>query len=289
MAKRKRPNSFYAILSLTLIQFLFGLFALFLITGQGLTKQLKEQVKLIIEIKPDAGEHDVPQLRAWLARKEFIIPESIEFTDKEQALQSLRDELGSDNQKTLDALGLMNPLYDMLSFSVQAEYLTETLLQDLQQEIILLDGVYDVYYQQSLVEVISMNIQRIAMLGFALTLFALILTISLITSTVRLSMFANRFLIKNMQMVGATWSFIRRPYMQRAASQSFISTLLAFALLGGLLYWVSENLGFSLHFIPLYYLAGGALAIFLFGLIITLIATRLSVNRYLRLKLDDLY
>lgn len=289
MAKRKRPNTFYAVLSLTLIQFLFGLFALTIIAGQGLTRQLKEQVKLIIEIKPDANEHDIPQLRAWLARKDYVIPESIEFTDKEQALQSLREELGSDNQKTLDALGLVNPLYDMISFSVQAEYLTEELLQELQSEILLLDGVYDVYYQQSLVEVISMNIRRFAMLGLALTFFALILTISLITSTVRLSMYANRFLIKNMQMVGATWSFIRRPYVQRAVRQSFLSTIFAFALLGGLIYWVRENLGFNLDFIRVEMLVAGAVVIFLFGLIITLIATRISVNRYLRLKLDDLY
>ncbi len=289
MARRKRSGYLYTFISLTLIQFLFGIFAVFLIAGQALTNQLKEQVRLIVEIKPGTTENEIHELRGWLARKEFVLAESISFTDKEQALQMLRDDLGSESREAMDALGLINPLYDILTFSVQADYVQDEFMQQLQLEIREHESVYDVYFQQSLVEVISLNIQRIGIIGIGLALLVLMLTISMITSTVRLSMYANRFLIKNMQMVGAPWSFIRRPYMRKAMAQSLMSSVFALALIVLVLYWINENVGFVFDFLPLHFLAAGALAIVLTGLLITLLATRLSVQKYLRLKLDDLY
>lgn len=281
-----RPNQLYVIISLALVLFLLGLVGLWTFQAGYLTKQLQENLDIVVELEAEHTTAQREALVASLRTADFHKPGTEPtYIPKQQALE----DMGEDLQRDLEELGLNNPLLDVVTFNVSAEDLQADRMKAIAEEVQAKPGVAGVYYQENFVDRIAANARRLGyvLLGLA-ALFALVAGL-LIHNTVRLSLYANRFTIKTQELVGASWGFISKPYLRRSVGQGIISGLLAIGAVVGLQYWLNSLLPELQLFaapLPLLLLYGGIL---LLGVIINFISHYVVVRRYLRLRLDDLY
>jgi cell division transport system permease protein len=281
-----RPNQLYVIISLALVLFLLGLVGLWTFQASYLTKQLQENLDIIVELEEGHTEAQRTDLITGISTASYHKPGSQpEFVSKEAALEAMGDDL----QRDLTDLGLNNPLLDVVTFNVPVAYLQSDSLAAIATQIQAKPGVASVFYQENFVDRIADNARRMGyiLLGLA-GLFALVAGL-LIHNTVRLSLYANRFTIKTQELVGASWGFISRPYLWRAIGQGILAGLLAIGGVVGLQFWlqtVLPELNLFAEPLPLVYLYGGIL---LLGLLINFVSHYVVVRRYLRLRLDDLY
>ncbi|MDX1667588.1 MAG: permease-like cell division protein FtsX, partial [Saprospiraceae bacterium] len=265
--------------------FVLGLFGLIILHGQRLVDVLKERVSLIVEIEDESSRSQIDSLIELIASAPYLKKGSLRYISKEEAAETMREEFGTDTLQ----LDLPNPYYDVLSLNVEAEYMREDSLESIRRSLRSREIVSDVYYQENLMDTIAANMQKLAYITLGIGVFLLVIVLILIHNTVRLALYANRFIIKNMELVGASWGFISRPYLQRAVLHGFISGLLAVAALGAFLWWVQTQIPAlkelqDLNTIALFF---GGLVIF--GILINFLSTYYVVNKYLRMRVDDLY
>ena len=284
-AQRSKPNYFYTIISVAMVLFLLGFFGVLFMQAQQLTNILKERVTILVELQQETTTSAVESLLAELEQATFIKPTSIDFITKEEALNSLQDDFGED----FINLDLPNPLYDVVSFNAKSDYISSEQLAQIRQQLITNTSVKDVYYQESLVHQIVDNIRKSSWLFLTLSALFLIIAITLIHNTIRLALYANRFLIKNMELVGATWGFISRPYIRKSIYHGFLSAFIAILFLICLLlltqYYIPELQNYW-HGPYLMFLFMGLI---LLGMCINGISAYFVVNKYLNMQLDDLY
>ena len=287
MANRSgsKPNYLYSIISVTLVLLLLGLFGLLVLQGQEMVKKMKEEVEIIVELKEETTEVELEALKSFLTKSNFYKQESAHFISKEEGAQMMQKEFGDAFLK----LDMANPLYDVLVFNMNADYVTAEGMGEIEGRIKGFGQVSDVYYQESVTDAIATNLKKISYGVLLAGLFFVIVAIALILNTIRLALYANRFLIKNMELVGASWGFISRPFLKRSFWHGLICGLLAIGVLCLLIYAVfgnSPDLQSQL-FLP------GILALFaallLIGILITVLSTYYVVNKYLRMRVDDLY
>lgn len=281
-----QPNYLYSILSVALVLLLLGFFGLLLLHTQGLLTYFKEQVNIIIELEEGINEEEVVEIQTKLENSNFVKPNSANYISKDNAIDILREDFGEDFME----ISMNNPFYDVITFNAQASYVDQENLKKIRTKI--MDNhlkVSDVYYQETLVDVIVDNIKKVSWIALFIGLFFILVAIVLIHNTIRLAIYANRFLIKNMELVGASWEFISRPYMIRSIKNGFISAIIAISILLLLLAWVNsgmpelaamQNTG---NYILLF-----TLLLFL-GVLITGLSTYYVVHKYLKMRLDDLY
>ncbi|MCB0643764.1 MAG: permease-like cell division protein FtsX, partial [Phaeodactylibacter sp.] len=273
------------ILSVALVLFLLGFFGLVILQATNLVSYFKENINLMVEVKDGALVGSLDSLEQVIAQAAYTKPGSLQFISKEEALDMLRADFGEEFLK----LDLPNPLYDVIVFNVRASYMNPDNLKAIREEIRSSPIVSDVYYQESFVGALVQNIQRIGWLALGLGVFFTFVAFVLIHNTIRLALYSNRFLIKNMQLVGASWGFISRPFLLLSLRNGIYSALIAIALLLGLYYLAQQDipelrdiqdwLGMGLLFAGL----------LLFGILITLSSTYYVVNKYLKMRVDDLY
>lgn len=281
-----RPNQLYVIISLALVLFLLGLVGVWTFQAGYLTKQLQENLDIVVELEAGHTTAEREQLVAYLRAADYHkAGTEPEYISKATALA----EMGEDLRRDLDDLGLNNPLLDVITFNVPIEELGQERLAEIAAEVQARPGVAGVFYQDNFVDRIAGNARRMTwiLLGMA-ALFALVAGL-LIHNTVRLSLYANRFTIKTQELVGASWSFISRPYLYRSVVQGLVSGLLAVAAVAGLQYWINDLLPELQLFsqpVPLLLLYGGIVGL---GVAINFVSHYVVVRRYLRLRLDDLY
>lgn len=281
-----RPNQVYVVVSLALVLFLLGLVGLWTFQADYLTRQLQENLDIVVELEARHTTAEREQLIAHLRTADYHkAGTEPAYIPKARALA----EMGDDLRRDLDELGLNNPLLDVVTFNVPLEELAEDRLAGIAAEVQTLPGVASVFYQDNFVDRIAGNARRMTriLLGTA-ALFALVAGL-LIHNTVRLSLYANRFTIKTQELVGASWRFISRPYLYRSVVQGLLSGLLAVAAVAGLQYWVNDLLPELQLFsqpLSLLLLYGGLVGL---GVAINFVSHYVVVRRYLRLRLDDLY
>ncbi|MCB0564065.1 MAG: hypothetical protein KDD01_06780, partial [Phaeodactylibacter sp.] len=179
--------------------------------------------------------------------------------------------------------------YDVITFNVKAAYLDSDSLKAIRQNLVEQAGVIDVYYQEGLVNEIAENIRSVSLIAIVVLIFFIFISVALIHNTVRLALYANRFLIKNMELVGASWEFISHPYIRRGAWHGVFSGLLASAGLLLLFLWIQNDIpglrslvdwaGIGMLFVLLMAL----------GMAINTLSTYYVVRKYLKMRLDDLY
>lgn len=282
---RQRPNYFYTIISVAAVLFLLGFFGLILLQSQRLTTVLKEQIDIIVELTTGSEEADRIALERRLKNSSFILPNSVEFTSKEDALELMSDELGED----ILALDLPNPLYDVFTFNVKSSYIAPDSLAQIRQLLSSEEIVNDVYYQESLVDQLARNVKRIGWILLGVALLFVLLALTVIHNTIRLALYSNRFLIKTQELVGATWEFISRPYLRKALWHGFLSALLAIGLLVLLQFWFQQQipeikeLQHPVAFVALF------VGLLILGMFVNWLSTYVVVRKYLRLREDDLY
>jgi len=284
-SKRAKPNYFYSIVSMALVLFLLGFFGLVLLQTQQLVEIFKERVNVLIEIEPGTDSSTITTLLNDLKMVEYTKKESIDYTSKEAAIKSLQEDFGEEFM----ALDLPNPLYDVVTFNVNAKFMKSDLLSQIKKNFKARDYVNDVYYQEGLVNMIAKNVKKLGWFALGFSGLFLIVAITLIHNTIRLALYANRFLIKNMELVGASWGFISRPYIQKSVWHGILSALLAIAALVLVLLLAQREIEElqALENLPNSLLLFGGLL--LLGILISGISTWFVINKYLKMRLDDLY
>ena len=282
---RTKPNYFYAIISVALVLFLLGFFVLVVLQGQQVIKLSKEKVEIIVELKEDTAKDVREDLSARLAKTQYVKENSIKFISKEEGAELMRKEFGEE----FILLDMPNPLYDVLTFNVRSQYMQPDSLSRIREVVRELNAVSDVFYQESIADEIINNIQKLSLIALGLGLFLLFVAFVLIHNTIRLALYANRFIIKNMELVGASWEFISRPYIFKSMWHGLISGIIAVAGLALVVFGMQTllpELGQLNNFFAFALLGIGLVIL---GILISCISTWFVVNKYLKMRVDDLY
>lgn len=267
--------------------FLLGFFGLVILQAQSLVRLFKEKVSIFVELKNESGVKEVERLRVQLKLQDYTKSGSVQYVTKAEAAEIMMKE--EEFGETFLSLDLPNPFYDVLLFNVKAEYLAPDSLSQIRTTLMENEIINDVYYQENLVDNIEQNIRRIGWTALGIGVFFLIVAITLIHNTIRLAMYANRFVIKNMQLVGASWGFISRPYIYRSIINGLGSAVLAIIGLILLLFLAQQDtpelkdLHHTFDIVMLF------LALAILGVSITTLSTYYTVNKYLKMRIDDLY
>lgn len=283
-AGNKRPNYGYSIISVALVLFALGFFALTLFNAQLIVRELKEKVNLIVELQSGSDEEARRILRDVEAQP-FVREGSAEYISKEQAAELMREDFGEDFLK----LDLPNPLYDVITFNVRANYMDPDSLGQIRTALIEREGITDVYYQENLVNDIADNIRSIGLAAMVILFLFIGIAVALIHNTVRLALYANRFLIKNMELVGASWGFISQPFLRRAMIHGLLSGLLACLALLLFYLWLQSGLPGLRDMQDWVGMGTLFLLLLSLGVAINVLSTYYAVRKYLRMRVDDLY
>jgi cell division transport system permease protein len=283
-AKRSKPSYFMAILGVTIVLFFVGVFGWLLLNASRYTDELKEDIKIQVYLRRSAAQADVDTLMNYIKSRPYT--QTVEYIDKEAAKQQWMKNGETDFTELLDE----NPLPASIDFNLKNAYVQKDTIAaikaDMEQRQLVVESVK---YPAFVVEKMGSSV-RVGLIVFAsLAALFCILSIILIDNTIRLAMYSNRFLIKTMQMVGATRGFIAKPLNMRAILNGAIAALVAISLIYGLML-LSE------YFLPyLRDLRDNGKVFILFGFLIvlgisiTLFSTYRSVVKYLKMKLDELY
>ncbi|MEQ6119541.1 permease-like cell division protein FtsX [Reichenbachiella sp. MALMAid0571] len=290
--KKKKLGSYpfvSVIFSITLALFVIGLFGLLVILTDKLTQNIQENVEMQVFLNKDLSNNEVTKISKTLSSKDYVyvkneIPQVTTITKQEAAKQFI-EETGEDFVSFLGD----NPLRDVVVLKIKPEFHLSENLAEIKKEIATIRGVYEVTYIENLVNSINENLAKISvvLIGFSLILFLVVAI--LINNTIKLALFSQRFLIRSMQLVGATSTFIQKPFLIRASLYGFISGVLAVAILGVLLYFANtkiEGLSELQSNDKLLILTG---IILVLGTVVGFISTFAAIKKYLKLSLDELY
>ena len=282
--KRRLISSYFSVvLSISLVLFLLGLLGLFLIHSNQLSRYFKEQIPLSIYLKDSAKEVEINQLKQSLEMADYT--KSATYVSKEEAAEQHMETIGEDY---LEFLGY-NPLQNSIDVELLAEFVTSEQLKDIADEIRLKDFVAEVEYDELLVELFDKNIKVISFWVLVFSGVFLIIAVLLINNSIRLSVYAKRFTIKTMQMVGATKHFIRRPFIWKNIRLGFIGSIIAMSGVSGVVY-ILDNTWPQLELLSDKLLLGGLLLfIVLMGIFIAWLSTFFATQRFLNLQTDELY
>ena len=286
-SSKRRVAGSYAIslMSITLVLFLLGVFVLFVIHARKLSNHVKENLGFEIVMNSDVKEANILRLQKELDAMAAV--KSTEYITKDEAITRLSEDLGEDFLQWLgnDA----NPLLPSIDVRFHADYANNDSIALLEAYLLENTDVKEVYYQKSLVDLINNNVNRIATVLIIVSAVLLVIAIALIRNTIRLSIYAKRFLVRSMQLVGATESFIRRPFLRSGVSQGFFGGLLADLFLFLILYGVSKRVpDLTLLQEPIV-LAAVGIGIVVLGVILAWLSTRAALDKFLKANLDKLY
>lgn len=281
----KKTKTIYisTIFSITLVLLTLGILGLILVHAKNLSNYVKENIVLNIIVDEGAKEADVLQFQKELNANPAV--KQTLYVNKELAAKNLTQDLGED---FVNFLGY-NPLLSTVDVYMKADYANNKSIDSLKASITKNPVVKEVIYQSSLIDMVNKNINIIGIIILGFGAILLIISIALINNTIRLAIYSQRFLIKSMQLVGATKGFIRKPFILVAMLHGLIASIIAVILLLGILYYAQKE--FPEIIIMGNYTEFGILLLFLAGLgiFITAISTTFAVGKYLRLKIYDLY
>jgi cell division transport system permease protein len=280
--KRKKASYLSPILSITLVLFVTGLFGLLIFYADGLKSFLRENVQVSIIFKEDVRDADVMRLQKWLENDKAIKQSA--YVDKEQALQIMKDELGEDSKEILG----FNPFPASLDLYFYSEHANSDSISKFTEKIKSFSIVKEINYQKAILDNINKYVRIGALILLILLFVFLFIAIVLINNTIRLTIYSRRFLIKSMQLVGATQAFIQWPFIKKALLMGVLGGVFANFLIFIFLFALNYKFGFVFYDVLDILVFTGVLII-LFGIIITVISSYYSMKKYLRTKLDDLY
>jgi cell division transport system permease protein len=282
--RRGKPSYIYSIIGVSLVLFLMGIMGWIFLNASQVSNALKEDVRISAYLRTQ-NKDTIAQIQNYIASQPYA--KDVQYINKESAKQIWNKENNEDWSKILD----YNPLPESIDFYAKADYVNTDSLVKISADVMGLYGnqITDLQYQQALVSTLN---EKAKIFGLAFLIASALLCVIVIFSidnTIRLAMFSNRFLIKTMQMVGATRNFIARPMDLRALLNGLISAIIAGALMFGLIQWLESIVpelkairDIRLNLI----LFGGMILV---GMSISIFSTHRSVIKYLRMKLDDLY
>lgn len=290
--KQKKLGSYpfvSVVLSITLALFSVGVFGVLVIYSGELARLVKENVRIQVYLKNQLEEKDVKAIEKQLASTNFILKDPSKnpllFVSKEEAAKQFIKDTGEDFQKFLGE----NPLRDAYLVTIDPAFHDKKALNEIKAKVEKINGVFQVYYVESLVESINKNIAKIGLVLLGLASLLLLVVVLLINNTLRLALFSQRFLIRSMQLVGATRTFIQGPFLWRALMHGAIAGVIASGLLWALIQFGHrkiEELQLVQNQERILILLASLLAL---GIFVAVISTWRAVQKYLKLSLDELY
>jgi cell division transport system permease protein len=281
--RRLAGSSITTVVSLSLVLFMLGLLGIIILNTRQLSDNIKENIGFQIILNENVKEADVAKLQKTLDVSSYV--KSTEFITKEEAAKRLQEDLGED---FISFLGF-NPLLASINVHLKAEYANADSVSWIEKEIIDTHLAKEVIYQKSLINIINEKVQKISLFILIFTSLLMVIALALINNTIRLSIYSKRFIIKTMQLVGATQRFIRRPFLITGIKHGIYGAIIAILMLVGFLYVVQKQLPEMAE------LQNERMLLFLFGLVIIMgiiiswISTWLAVRKYLRLRSDELH
>ncbi|MCR5818889.1 MAG: permease-like cell division protein FtsX [Prevotella sp.] len=271
-------------ISTTMVLTLLGLVVLTVFTTRNLSNYVRENLTVTVMLGDSVTAKESVSFAKDLGKKPYA--KKVVYISKEQALKEQTEAMGSDPSEFLG----VNPFVATIELNVNADYANSDSLRRISKQLKRNKRIVtDVAYQEDLTESVNNNLQKASVILLALAVLLIIVSYSLISNSVRLDIYSRRFSIHTMKLVGASWGFIRRPFLSRAIGIGLVASLLACGVLGGVLYALYRYQPGVEQVIGVYEMSVTAAAVFASGLVIMLFCTFLSVNKFLRMKAGELY
>ena len=282
--KRRLISSYFSVvISIALVLFLLGLLGLLVLNTKKVADYFKETISVGIYFKDNAKDVEMKQLEKSLALADYT--KSIAFLSKDEAAETFSEDLG---ENFVEYLG-ENPLQNSIDLHLNADFVSADKVEEIATEIGAKDFVDEVTYDKPLISLLNDNIKKISLWVLVISAIFTLIAVLLINSSIRLSVYAKRFTIKTMQMVGATKKFIRRPFVWKSVRLGMLGSLVALLGMGAVLYYSNKTFPeLELLQEPIW-LAVLFVGVFLIGILITWISTFFATQRFLNLKTDELY
>ena len=269
--------------STTLVLLLLGAMCALLLSARSLSDHIRKNMTMSVVVSNKLSEQEVLKFKSQLDKRPSVA--SSKYISSAQILEEQKVELGTDPAEFLG----YNPYEPSIDLTLKSDYARPDSMAMLEKELLKDKRVTQVVYQRDIIEAVNDNIRKIAVV---LLVFMAVLTLiswSLIGNAVRLSIYSKRFLLHTMKLVGATWGFIRRPFIMHNLYVGLLSGILADALLGAIFYFVLQEEPAMITILPPQSLLVISLAVVLFGILMTVSCAYMSVTRFLRMRGDDLY
>ncbi len=284
---RRKINTSYitSVISIALVLFTLGVLGFFVINARSISKYIRENIGFEIIMEQNTREADILHLQKMLDTKPYV--KSTEYITKEEAAHRLSEALGEDFTDFFKDED--NPLLPSIDVRFNADWANNDSLAKIQTFVLSNKGVKDVYYQKSLIHLINRNLRKISLILLGFSVLLLIIAVALINNTIRLSIYSRRFIIRTMQLVGATRSFIQKPFILKGIVQGITSAVIALVLLTAIIAALWNNLP------ELKPLSGPEMLLLLYlivlvsGMLVSGILTYFAVRKYLNMKPDKLY
>jgi cell division transport system permease protein len=282
--KRKLISSYFSVvLSIGLVLFLLGILGLLVLNTKKLADHFKEQIAISVFLKDSAKQVEIDQLLKSLALAEYT--KSATYVSKDEAAEQHSEEIG---ENFLDFLGY-NPLKNSIDVKLNADFVSTDQIEVIAADIAEKGYVEEVSYDKPLIALLTDNVKNISFWILVASAIFTFIAVLLINSSIRLSIYSKRFIIKTMQMVGATKKFIRKPFIWTNIKLGMLGALLALIALGGLLYYINDRFPELAIFKDISILSFLFIGVFAMGVLISLISTYFATQRFLNLRTDDLY
>ena len=289
MIMTKRPNSFFNMqfitssISTTLVLLLLGMVVFFVLSANNLSTYVRENIGITVLMSDDMKEPEALKFQKTLNEKTYV-KESV-YISKEQALKEQTEAMGTDPAEFLG----YNPFTASIEIKLNAQYANSDSIAWIEKEILTNKKVMEVSYPQNLIDSVNRNIQKVSLFLLGLAALLTLISFALINNTIRLAIYSKRFLIHTMKLVGASWSFIRRPFLVRNVWIGVLAGIMADAILLGMAYMLVKYEPQLIEIITPNTLLVVMASVFVFGLAITFLCAYISINKYLRMKASALY
>ena len=285
----KKTDSFFNMqfitssISTMLVLLLLGMVVFFVLSANNLSTYVRENIGFTILVSDDMKEPEVLKFQKELNEKVYV-KESV-YISKEKALQEQTEAMGTDPAEFLG----YNPFTASIEIKLNAEYANSDSIVWIEKEIMANKKVMEVSYPQDLLDSVNRNIRKVSMFLLSLAALLTLISFALINNTIRLAIHSKRFLIHTMKLVGASWGFIRRPFLFRNMWIGILSGVMADAVLMGMAYMLVKYEPQLIEIMTPASLLVVMISVFVFGLVITSLCAYVSINKYLRMKASALY
>ncbi len=270
-------------ISTTLVLLLLGLVVFFTLAARNLSVYVREHISFSILLSDDMKERDILALQRRLDKEPFV--RQTEYISKKQALKEQTEAMGTDPQEFLG----YNPFTASIEIRLHSAYANSDSIARIEKLIKRHSNIQEVLYQKDLIDAVNDNIRHISLLLLALAVVLMLISFALINNTIRLTIYSQRFLIHTMKLVGASWGFIRRPFLKRNFWIGVLAALVADSILWAAANWLVACEPELISVITPRVMLAVSAAVLVFGVLITCLCALLSINKYLRMKASTLY
>jgi cell division transport system permease protein len=280
---RIQSSSITTVISVSLVLFLLGLLGILFISAKKISNHLKENIGFHVYLKDNAKDDEVERLHNFLKASNYV--KSSMYLSKDSAAKIYQKDVGEDFVQFIG----YNPLPASIEVQLKADFANPDSIAWIEKQILDFSSVKEFNYQESLVNMVNKNIDRIALVLLIFIALLLLIALALINNTIRLAIYSKRFVIKTMQLVGATGGFIRKPFLMSGIQHGIIAGIIANLILGGIIYAALKKIP------DLAQITDTSMIIYLFGIILVLgvfisgISTFFAVRKYLRLSSEELH